>query len=359
MKRWTFGLIVAVAFSCLMGACRLTPPKIERAFYYWKDGQYSLADREWEILKELKVQKLYVKFFEIGQDSVLGAIPTVKTELHLWNYNIAFENDSALQLLANHLKIIPTIYLRNDLFHKTSIGMLDTLADNILYLTGKYYKNQIQIGTPTYRELQLDCDWTPSTRDNYFYLLKKLKSASDLTISCTLRLYPYKYRENMGIPPVDKAILMCYNLISPLASGVKNSILDLEELSKYLKNSAPYPLHLDYALPLFSWSMVYQNDQFAGIIPSGRLNDHQVKPISPLWGEVLEDVELNPLYLRKGDKIKTEEVSAKNLQEAISALRRHTSIDDTTTILLFHLDEANLAKYDHETLDLIYTAFGK
>ena len=67
------------------------------------------------------------------------------------------------------------------------------------------------------QEIQIDCDWTKSTKDKYFYLLKKIKELSKKEISCTLRLYPYKYPEIMGVPPVDKAMLMCYNLIKPLS----------------------------------------------------------------------------------------------------------------------------------------------
>lgn len=106
-------------------------------------------------------------------------------------------------------------------------------------------------------EIQIDCDWTLKTKVNYFAFLNALKKISHKTISCTLRLYPFKYPEIMGTPPVDKATLMCYNLTKPLESENKNSILDNNELRSYLKNTEKYPIHLDIALPLFS--MMYQN----------------------------------------------------------------------------------------------------
>ncbi|MBK7469002.1 MAG: hypothetical protein IPJ43_20660 [Saprospiraceae bacterium] len=61
-----------------------------------------------------------------------------------------------------------------------------------------------------------------------FLFPTKLKSISDKEISATLRLYPYKYTDNMGVPPVDKVMLMCYNLLNPLENLKQNSILDLK-----------------------------------------------------------------------------------------------------------------------------------
>lgn len=360
MKSLSIRLFALATLAIFAFSCKKSHPRIERAFYYWKDGRYTLEDKELLALKDQKIQKLYIKFFEIGLDSVLGAIPTVKTELHLWDYNEHFENDSTLHYTLKNLEITPVIYLKNSVLFKTSHGSLDTLADNINFLTEKYFKSQIQISDSTYSELQIDCDWTERTRDNYFYLLSQLKQSSRKTISCTLRLYPYKYREKLGVPPADKAVLMCYNLISPLSTEDKNSILDVEELRKYLQNSPSYPLHLDFALPIFSWRMVYQNNQFAGLLhSSGLSSDSLFKPTAPMWSEVQKDLELGNLYLRKGDKIKTEEITANTLQKAAETIRKLTSPDSVQTIVLFHLDADNLTKFDHETLDSIFAAFGK
>ena len=117
-----------------------------------------------------------------------------------------------------------------------------------------------------FNEIQIDCDWTKYSKEKYFYLLKKIKELSDKKLSCTLRLYPYKYPDIMGVPPVDKATLMCYNLIKPLSQQNKNSILDIEELKKYLNEKKSSPLHLDIVLPTFYWTQLYQNNQFVQLL---------------------------------------------------------------------------------------------
>jgi hypothetical protein len=227
-------------------------------------------------------------------------------------------------------------------------------------LAGKYYKNQFGSNSRNYQEIQLDCDWTERTRDNYFYLLQKIKSLSGKSISCTLRLYPYKYSGKMGIPPVDKAVLMCYNLINPLASDNKNSILAIEELRKYLEKGKKYPLHLDFALPLFSWVQVYQNNQFVGIIhPATHELDSIAKPVRPLWSEVIKEQEIGNIYLKIGDRLKREVVKEGMIKDAIILLKENVPWDNNRTIVLFDLDERNLRKFNHETLNSFFADFGR
>ncbi|MEM0544143.1 hypothetical protein WFZ85_16275, partial [Flavobacterium sp. j3] len=95
------------------------------------------------------------------------------------------------------------------------------------------------------------------------YFLKKLKEISKKEISCTLRLYPYKYPDKMGVPPVDKVMIMCYNLINPLENENKNSILDLAELESYLISVPKYHKHIVIAFPIYSWMQVYLNKRFS------------------------------------------------------------------------------------------------
>jgi hypothetical protein len=319
--------------------------QINKAFYYWK-GNYSLSDSEETVLKDLQIKKLYIKFFEVTTDEIFGAIPVAKTRFHLFNS-------------ADSLEVVPTIYIKNEVFYSSSVN-LDTLADNVLFLINKYYHNQVARRQSNYEELQMDCDWTAKTKDKYFYFLKALKKISQKKISCTLRLYPYKYTDAMGVPPVDKVTLMCYNLIDPLKNENKNSIQDNKELESYLKNAADYPLHMDFALPVFSWAQVYQNNKFTGIVyaPTNELKS-ALKQIKPFWYELQKDVELDELYLREGDKIKLEEITEKNTQETIRLLKKYIAFNDTVTVTLFHLDKENLKKYTHEELRHFYTSFNK
>ncbi|MFN6378368.1 MAG: hypothetical protein ACK4WD_03785, partial [Flavobacteriales bacterium] len=186
-------------------------------------------------------------------DPELGCHPISKTELSI---GYTFER--------RNISIVPTIYIRNNVFKNISTEELDILADNTHFLIQKIINDDNQ--TVTVDEYQMDCDWTQSTKENYFYFLKKLKSISGKKISVTLRLYPFKYPEKMGIPPADAAMLMCYNLLIPLENPEKNSILDLNELDLYLDDSKVYPLPLDIALPIYSWAQVYHNETFSDVL---------------------------------------------------------------------------------------------
>jgi hypothetical protein len=358
MKISTFLLAFSSVVLLLFTACSQEKTVVNRGFYFWKNNQYQLTEDDELQLKSLRTEKLYVKFFEVAPDAVFGAIPTAKTTLRFYNYQSI--EDTALKSVMDSLEIIPTVFVRNETLKNTRKGEIDSLADNIVFLIDKYYDERFEYQPESYSEIQIDCDWTPSTKDNYFLLLKAIKRYSKKTLSCTLRLYPYKYSSVMGIPPVDKATLMCYNLINPLAFENKNSILENEELEAYLAGVKKYPIHLDIVLPVFSWIHVYQNKQFVGIIDRTDEELKEVtKKIRPMWYEVTQDFPVDELYLKQGDLLKYEEVSPETIRKTIALLKKHIQFDDATTISLFHLDGAHLTRQNHEDLLSFYTDFGK
>jgi len=352
-------IILTAVFLLLLETCSHKKPKVERAFYYWKNNAYSLFETEKSTLDSLKVKKLYIKFFEVEKDPIFGTKPIAKSDLHVWNYHSDQVSDQDFLSNKNALyEIIPTIFIKNDVFYKATSPSLDTLADNILFLIYKYYKEKYNPPGIDFSEIQIDCDWTKNTKFNYFSLLTKIRKLSGKKISITLRLYPYKYRDIMGIPPVDKVTLMCYNLTNPLENKDQNSIQNNNELEKYLKNAEKYPLPLDIALPVFSWLHLYQNNHFAGIIHQHDKNLFEaLEKIKPLWYSLNRDVETGNLYLRRGDIVKFEEVTVEETMQTIALLKKYISFDDSITVTLFHLDENNLKQFKNETLSSFYTDF--
>ncbi|CAM4279119.1 hypothetical protein [Flavobacterium terrigena] len=331
--------------------------QVERAFYYWKSDS-SLDDKSVKEINELNVRKIYYKLFEIDYSETMGNYPFAKNSPSTY----------ALEDL-DSVTIVPTIFIKNGIFQYNDEKSLDKLADNIVFLIDKYHKEEYNEYNPkeelktifNYNEIQVDCDWTKSTKDKYFYLLKKIKELSHKQISCTLRLYPYKYPEIMGIPPVDKVSLMCYNLIKPLSEKDKNSILDINELKKYLDKRRSYPKHLDVALPVFYWTQLYQNNHFEELLDiSSEDVKGFIKPIKPLWYEVTKDTSLNyDTYFKVGDQIKCEDVSKTTLDQAIALIKKNVVLDKNTTISLFHLDQSTFKKYNNEEISSFYSSFTK
>lgn len=346
MKKMLFlGILSLFLFSCKNDN---KVRNVERAFYYWKSDN-SLNYATENKLSENKVTKVYVKFFEIDYSEAIGNFPYDK----LSSYGELLNG-------SENISVIPTIFIKNEIFKYNSEKELDILTENIIFLINKKYDDKFKKKKPL-NEIQIDCDWTKSTKDKYFYLLKKIKEKSKKDISCTLRLYPYKYKEIMGVPPVDKVMLMCYNLVKPLTNSNKNSILDIDELKSYLNKKREYPIHLDIALPVFSWSQLYQNNHFQKLITisSSELKTF-TKEIKPMWYEVTKDTSLNwGEYYRVADQIKCEEVSAKIMIDAINIIKTNVSLDETTTIALFDLDDSVFMKYNNEEISSFYSTFSK
>lgn len=334
----------AVIFGFFL-SCSNKIEYVEKSFYYWKTTNSDFTAKEDRAINNLGIKKLYVKYFEVDHNQEFGDFPISKSIL---------EPNEHKDII-----IVPTVYIKNEVFKSTTKKALDTLALNVNFLINKYTRERFD-RNPLVEEFQMDCDWTLKTKDNYFYFLKKLKQISKKEISCTLRLYPYKYPDKMGVPPVDKATLMCYNLINPLENKAKNSILDINELKLYLNKKRKYPLHLDIALPIYSWMQVYQNNKFSKVL----YNEHErisgtLKQIKPMWYEATQDLVLDDFYLRVGDKIKYEKMTPEKINQAIKVIKENVVLDDYTTVTLFHLDEEQLSHYKDEELSGFYSNFSK
>lgn len=325
-----------------------------RAFYYWKNQAWDLGESEYQTIEKLKIKKLYIKFFEVDKNDIQGIFPFAKNELYFSEY------DS----LESLIQIVPTIYIRNEVFKKSNKKDIFELADNVLYLIEKKHKKQFK-NNKNFREIQMDCDWTESTKDNYLLFLRVLKLKmlkktffKKITISATLRLYAYKFPDKMGVLPVDRAMLMCYNLIPPFEAGDRNSILNLNELNKYLVGADAYPIPLDIALPIYSSVQIYQNNSFSGIIYNEDSTFmSKTKKLNNTWYVSKMDTVINDIFLRKGDKLKVEKSTFRILNRAIKLIIENVKLDENPTISFFHLDDYELTNFSHEELDSCYNHF--
>ena len=325
-----------------------------KAFYYWKNYDGFWYDSE--TLDTLQVRKLYVKYFEVDYDPDLGPIPVSKTELTISRTEWDYEKDKEVLSSNARLNIVPTVFILNSVFKEPGLKTRE-MAKDILFLISKKHQENMQ-GFSSPKEIQIDCDWTESTKKVYMRFLRELKqemkkkqSLENTQLSATLRLYAYKFPDRMGVLPVDRAMLMCYNLLTPRESGKRNSILDLEELKKYLIGADAYPIPLDVALPTYSNVQVFQNKQFKSLFykeDSTFLS--YLKPLKPPFYLISKDTLVDEVYLRKGDRLKVERVSAKQIRAAIDVINREVYFEDRPTMALFHLDSDELRKYTHEEL---------
>ncbi|UZT96758.1 hypothetical protein ODZ84_16240 [Chryseobacterium fluminis] len=274
-------------------------------FYYWKT-RLSLSESEKTALKKAGLPYVYTRFFDVdkidGKFQPVGVITKDKS----------FETAQ---------QIVPTIFVTNRTFLYITKEEIHFLAKSVLDL--------IQKKTAEYQlknsgEIQIDCDWTAGTRDDYFAFLQELKKISGKEITCTLRLHQVKDKNLMGIPPVSKVYLMCYSTSSPLENSDKNSILDVRILKNYLSQADDYPIKkIEVALPIYSWGIVtnhLEKHKLINALSDKDLDNPDFRRISANEAEVMKDGFYFGHYLNKGFRIKTEEISDQKLREVVDFL---------------------------------------
>lgn len=289
-------------------------------FYYWKT-HLSLNKEEKKALKQSSTPYLYTRFFDV--DKVNGKFQPVAVITKDEN----FETDK---------KIVPVIFITNQTFLQISGEDITFLAKNIFTLIQKKIFSE---HLTTHDEIQIDCDWTFKTKDDYFKFLKKLKEISGKEITCTLRLHQVKDKNISGIPPVEKVYLMCYSTSSPLENSDRNSILDVNTLKSYLSKIEDYPIkNIEVALPIYSWGIVtnhLKKHKLINALSKKDLNNDHFKKISDNEIEIQADGFYFGNYLNKGFRIKVEEISDQQLEEVIDFLRKKIT---PFTIIYYQLD---------------------
>ncbi|MBD3903745.1 hypothetical protein NAL32_01625 [Chryseobacterium sp. Ch-15] len=290
------------------------------SFYYWKTNLV-LNETEKKSLDESTAPFLYTRFFDV--DKVNGKFQPVA----VITKDKKFKTDK---------QIVPTVFITNQTFLHIKKEELHFLAESIHQLIQKKAKDyQLKINN----EIQIDCDWTAGTKDDYFEFLKQLKKISQKEITCTLRLHQVKDKNLTGIPPVEKVYLMCYSTSSPLENSDKNSILDLNIMKSYLSKLEDYPIKkIEVALPIYSWGIVTNHlgkHKLINALSAKDLDNPNFKKISDTEIEILKDGFYFGNFLNKGFKIKVEEISQKQLDSAIEFLDKKIS---SYNIIYYQLD---------------------
>lgn len=342
MKKTYLLIIISIIFSyCTKKEDRT----IEPSFYFWKQN-FKINDSEKQILDSLKVKKLYVKFFDvIWKEEVNDAVP------------VAVLNIDSLS--ASVLEIIPTVFITNKTMLKIDRDKIKTLAKRILK---KITEINNQFKNNTISEIQFDCDWSEQSKDKYFYLLNQIKNKiadQNIKISSTIRLHQVKYYKKTGVPPVDKGMIMFYNMGKINDINEKNSILNLKTAEEYLYNFEEYPLELDVALPVFSWAVIFRKGKAVKLINNidkDLLNDHSKFKKSEDNYTALKSFYLHSIYVYKGDKIRLEEIKMTDLRKAAKMLSSRIK-NRRITVSFFHLDETVAEDYDFQSLQGVIDSF--
>jgi len=297
MKKWT--CLVIVLLVLLTISCQEQRELDEgNAVYYWRTD-FRLDSTERAFLRQYHINKVYCRYFDVVMDTVQGQGPKP-------NATITFSDT-----LPEGIEMIPTVYITEDCMHQPHQGLAEKIVKRILQM------NETN-GIRNVREIQIDCDYTSRSMKTYYQFLSSVGTVLSESTQDSLRTVPTElsttirlHQLSMPAPPVDYGVLMIYNTGDPRKWTERNPILDIRDVSPFLKRLDKYPLPLAAAYPVYSWLRII----------NGIHVEHTVEA-----DEIL--------------KVK------QAVEEKREGLKR--------SIITYHLDKENIDRYKPETYEEIY-----
>jgi len=329
--------LVAAAVSCA-GQPEPEAP-VGRAFYYWRTT-FHLSTAEQRALDELHVTRLYVRMFDIDwNDAPVIAGPIAPSDTPI----------------PKGIDAVPVVFVKDAVFRHVDKDYVASLAATAWNeITTRAHR----LGFEPH-EVQLDCDWTDGTREAYFEFIRRLREIGHVHASATIRLHQIKYRERTGVPPVERGMLMFYNMGKFSADADARVIFDADSAERYLARIGDYPLPLDVALPIWSWTLHVRDDRVVGLMQSTDPDELASIPFLKRAGDdryvVTESSFLHGTLLRAGDILKIEVTGPTETRAAADMVAPRLA-RTPRTVTLFDLSERNLARHGVDTLDQVYRA---
>ncbi len=343
-KALLFLLLFALS---LLYSCSSAPKKqVDRAFYFWRTV-FDLSASDQQALLRQGINRLYTRFFDVLPDpSTLKPNPV---------QDIRF-----IKPVDSRLEIVPVVFIANDALLHLDDSVVLTLAREIVH---RIFQLQNRQQGQHLQEIQIDCDWTPSTRERYFDLLSSIRARlkkEKIILSATIRLHQVKYYERTGVPPVDRGMLMFYNMGKLEDLRTANSIYDAHTAACYLYNFSTYPLPLDVALPCFSWAVVIAAGHVSRLVTEGLdVPPDTVKGLERTDAnhfKVIRETKLWNGYLHPGESIRLEKVDAALCKDAALQIAPYLHAK-SLHVAIYHLKKNQINADEKQAFERIYHCF--
>lgn len=311
-----FSLLIAllVLASCGGVSTRAKDFVKQNSMYYWKTT-FDLDSTERAFLEEHNIKRLYVRMFDVAlEPDYLNGSPEI----------VPIATTKFVSEIPAGVEIVPVAYITIDALramHGQESEYATLIVERLLAMASFNKCGDI-------REIQLDSDWTESTRNSYHSLCEIVKSelsAHDIMLSLTIRLH--QMRETP--PPADRGVLMLYNTGALKDPNTHNSILSIEDVKPYL-SEIEYPLPLDYAYPVYGWGVKFSDNKFVSIVTT---EDVQIKENEHIRYERPQVSEI----------VEVKELVEKSFGKPVSGN------------ILYHLDSKQLKNYTSDEIDKILT----
>ena len=301
----------------LLACCNNNKPIEQTAekhtsIYHWK-STFELDSAELAFLQTHNIDRIYLKLFDVATehnflDGTADIVPIATTKF--------------VSAVPKGAEIVPVVYITIDALRAME-GREAEFA-NLIVERSVAMCNYNKLGK--IRELQLDCDWTTTSKDIYCNLCKLVKEslqAKEIALSITVRLHQLKETP----PTADSGVLMLYNTGALTNHNTRNSILDIKDAKPYIK-TLKYPIPLSYAYPTFGWGVKFENNKFISIVAE------DCKPLS------------------SEEQIRVERPTATEILEVKTLVEQHLGKPANGNIL-YHLDDSQLKNYTDNEISQI------
>lgn len=258
--------LIVVGFTQCGSEVTKTPP--QKAMYHWKTV-FDLDSAEQAFIKKHDIARIYLHMFDVAvEDFTVVPIATTK-----------FASP-----VPDSVEIVPVAFITLDALRHIEGKEAEyafLIAERMIAMCN--YNNCGKIN-----ELQLDCDWTKTTKNIYENLCRSTKEHLDslgMELSITVRLHQL----GESAPPAHRGVLMLYNTGAIKNPNTRNSILDINHVKPYVK-SVEYPIPLDYAYPAYGWGVLFDNNHFVSIVNENATADstsQSVRKERPTAAEIL------------------------------------------------------------------------
>lgn len=234
-------------------------PSPNRSVYFYKTV-WNPDSLEIDFLQKFSIKKIYMRFFDVAptKDGILVPNATIKF----------------LKPIPDNVQIIPTIFIVDNCLRHNLSNLPILLKERIVQMCET---NDIIVN-----EVQIDCDWTKSTEDKFFWFLNELKNEltkENIILSSTIRLHQLASAQ----PPVEYGILMPYNAGQVTDYYCNNPILDFKDVKPYIKFIKNYQLPICVAYPNFKWQLQFRNKRLQNILYDENLkNEFYYKQLDSL-----------------------------------------------------------------------------
>jgi len=325
--------------------CGGTDSRVERSMYYWRTV-FSLPPSVLGKLDKASVRTLYVRFFDVDRPDGSPAAFPVGSGVFREPPPPEFE-------------IIPVVFITVRAMRNTPPDSAVALALSILSEVDSITSN----AGISFNELQLDCDWTPATRENFFRIADTLRGEMHRrrgALSATIRLHQVKYPDRTGVPPVDRGMVMFYNMGNMRTDPEHHSIYRNEDARRYADFLGSYELPLDGALPIFYWTLHFRGGRAIGILNKTGADDLRaaggVRDEGNGIFTATRSLFVRSAFVASGDVLKVEEVPPGLCLAAARQLAGRLR-PESRRIALFECDSLYLSRYENDDIEEIFSAF--